>query len=172
MGALRDLANGVVDERVDRLTTCLEDLNSLLHEYMITGGLPSVVVRYEREQILGDPEYETYADALLGEWHRLGKNTSMLVGFGKRLVETTGSPVSWEGISNKSSLGSPNTARDYVDTLERLFAVSVMYGFDMTTRAPMFGKNKKIYFTDPFLLHMFRTWSGPHILVQHAVRIK
>lgn len=151
--ALYSLTGGRIDERLERLMPYLDILNRLLNDYMITGGLPRVVSRYTSSRTLRDPDYETYTDMLAGEWMRLDKNITMLKALGLRLVSSMGSPVSWTALAKKSEIGSPNTAQDYADTLERLFVSSVVYKYDMADRRPLLTKNKKIYFADPFFLH-------------------
>ena len=63
-----------------------KDLNNLLDEYMLTGGIPKIVSRYAQGSTLADPDYETYLHALTGEWSRIHRNTSLLNQLGRRLV--------------------------------------------------------------------------------------
>lgn len=160
--ALYGLTGGRIDGSLEALMPYLDVLNRLLHDYMVTGGLPRVVNSYINSKQLLDPDYGRYVDVLAGEWTRLGKDMTRLKTFGRRLATSLGSPVSWTGLANGSAMGSPNTAQDYADTLERLFAVYVAYRYDMDNRCPLVGKNKKVYFSDPFFLHVFRTMAGPH----------
>ena len=44
--ALHNLAGGRIDERLDALMPYLNNLNLLLDDYMVTGGLPCVVGHY------------------------------------------------------------------------------------------------------------------------------
>lgn len=167
--ALRSLASGRIDERLDVLMPYLNVLNRLLDDYMVTGGLPRVVSRYAGSRTLRDPDYETYTDMLAGEWTRLGKSMVLLKAFGMRLMASMGSPASWHQLAEKSGMGSPNTAQDYADTLEMLFVASVLYKYDAAHRHPLMTKNKKIYFTDPFFLHMFRTMTGPRDIAESSL---
>ena len=167
--ALRSLASGKIDERLDALMPHLNTLNLLLDDYMVTGGLPRVVSHHAGSKTLRDPDYETYTDMLAGEWTRLGKSMVLLKAFGMRLVASMGSPVAWAALAEKSGMGSPNTAQDYADTLEMLFMASVVYRYDTIHRHPLMTKNKKIYFTDPFFLHMFRTMTGPYGIAESSL---
>ena len=159
--ALLGLAEGRIDERLDRLMPYLDVLNGLLEDYMITGGLPRVVSRYVNSRTIKDPDYGRYVRVLAGEWTRIHKDMARLNALGQRLVTSLGTPVSWTGLAKKSSLGSHRTARDYADTLESLFTACVVYKYDMNHRRPLYNKCTKIYFVDPFFLHMFRTMTGP-----------
>ena len=158
---LQNLANHTIDEKIFKIDMYGRELNILLDEYMVTGGLPRVVGRYATNRNLQDPDYETYVDVLLGEWNRLGKDATLLGHFGRGLLTSLGTPVSWNGLANKTPLNSKNTAQAYADLLEQLFFASVIFKYDVSSGAPLLVKNKKIYFTDPFFLHMIQRWTRP-----------
>ena len=167
--AIWGLAGGAINGQVEELAMHRGELNGLLDDYMTTGGFPRVVAGHAASQTLRDPDYETYVGVVTGEWSRLGKDTASLKRFGGQLCTNLGSPVSWRGLAKGALAGSPNTAQDYADALERLFITSTIYMYDINKRAPLFSKNKKIYFTDPFFLHAFRTWSSSQMISESSI---
>ena len=89
---LRSMAENRIDDALHRLFMHQKDLNNLLDEYMVTGGIPKIVSKYAQSSTLADPDYETYLHVLTGEWSRIHKNTSLLNQLGRRLVLSNGEP--------------------------------------------------------------------------------
>ena len=157
---VRNLARGKIDERMSRLTLYDDDLNALLGEYMVTGGIPKIVDRYAQNNTLSEPDYAAYLGTLTGEWHKIRKNTALLRQFGRGLVSSMGSRISWSRLAKTSGLSGPDTASDYTDTLERLFMLSVIYGFNEEGGHPLINAEKKVYISDPYFFHMLRGWAA------------
>lgn len=167
---LRSMAENRIDDALHRLFMHQKDLNNLLDEYMVTGGIPKIVSKYAQSSTLADPDYETYLHVLTGEWSRIHKNTSLLNQLGRRLVLSMGNRISWSRLAKMAGLSGPGIAADYADTLERLFMLAVVYKFDERDGRMLASADKKIYFTDPYVFHMFRTWTGASAMLESSIK--
>ena len=167
---MRNMAENKIDDTLDQLFLRQNDLNNLLDEYMMTGGIPKIVSKYAQSNTLADPDYEVYLHVLIGEWGRIHKNTSLLNQFGRRLVLSMGSRISWNRLAKTAGLSGPGIAADYADTLERLFMLTVVYKFDEQDVRMLTTADKKIYFTDPYFFHMFRTWTGASDMLDSSIK--
>lgn len=166
---VRNLARGKIDERMSRLVLYYDDLNALLGEYMVTGGIPKIVDWYAQNNTLSEPDYAAYLDTLTGEWHKMRKNTVLLRRFGRGLVSSMGSSTSWSRLAKTSGLGGPDTASDYTDTLERFFMLATVYGFDEEGGHPLLNAEKKIYVSDPYFFHMLRKWTAEPAVQESSI---
>jgi predicted AAA+ superfamily ATPase len=54
-----------------------------------------------------------------------------------------------------AEIKSHKTVSAYVEDLENMFVFLVLYFMDFNKKIPDFNKNKKIYFFDPFIYHIF-----------------
>ena len=169
VATLRNLAQGKIDERLNRLILYHDDLNGLLDQYMITGGIPKIVSRYAQNNTLSEPDYASYLDTLTGEWNRIRKNTTLLKQFSRKLVLGMGSRISWRKLAKDSGLGGPDTACDYADTLERLFMLAIVYRFDPKDSYPLTNAEKKMYIVDPYFFHMLRAWTAAPTIQESSI---
>ena len=153
--------NQEIDDRVEKINAYQNELNDLLHEYMLTGGTPQVVNEKITTGIISESTYTNYLDGITGSWSELRKNEMLLRQFGGAIIKSQGSHISWSNLSKESALGSPNTAADYASTLHDLFALSIIHRYGTDNKIPMIQKDRKFYFHDPFFLHIFHGWIKP-----------
>lgn len=154
------LVNGEIDHTLERIHMYQHTLDDLLSKYMYSGGIPFVVNAQASAVPIRESVYSTYMDGIIGEWSRLGRDSNLLKRIGKEIVKSQGSHASWNNMAKSADVGSPKTVQDSVQTLSNLFVLLTIYGYNMDTKNPMFGRNKKIYFIDPFFFHMFNGWSA------------
>ena len=125
-------------------------LEELFKEYMITGGFPRSIRDKSSYQKVSMETARTYLDWLRGDWSRVGKSDRFMKEILSYLMRAEGTPVSWNSISNQTSINSPNTVRGYIETLEGIQSVLVLNFMTPDSKID-YKKNKKIHFTDPFL---------------------
>ena len=63
--------------------------------------------------------------------------------------------VSWYGLSRESGIASHATVQEYIEILERMYVLRSVPFIDLSTKLPMYRKNKKLYFQDPLIFHCF-----------------
>ncbi len=127
-----------------------ERLSELFHIYLSTGGFPAPIrERFERGNITY-ASYKVYLDWVRTDWLRARKSEHIMKEVIAYLLETTPTPISWNTVSKNTSITSPNTAREYIETLEQLMLAKIIY-WSTPHGKPDYRKNKKIFFIDPFI---------------------
>ncbi len=134
-------------------------LRSLLNIYLKTGGFPLAVRNHGKDGKVPPEIIKVYLDGVRGDWGRVGRSDGYMKEILAYLLRARGTPVSWNGISSETSVGSPNTVRTYVETLEGLFAALVLPHLSQDGRVG-FRKNRKVHFTDPMLYQVFSKYCG------------
>lgn len=153
-----NLANGIIDESLEELQTYLSDLNRLLADYMITGGIPRIVNEYANTHRIEEGSYTTYLDAILGDLNALNRDEKTFRQLIQNVILSIGLPNSWNSLKKNTDIGSHETIARYVDTLENMFILSVFYQYNHETKRAIFQKEKKINFHDPFYFHTLNGW--------------
>lgn len=153
------LANGEIDESVERIRMYQDTLDDLLWRYMYSGGIPLVINSQASAGLIPEDVYNVYMDSITGEWSRLYRNQDLLKRLGGEIVKSHGGPVSWNNMAQKADISSHKTVQDSVQTLSDLFIVLTLYEYNMNNKKPMFRRNKKIYFADPLFFHLFNGWT-------------
>lgn len=93
----------------------------------------------------------TYWKWLLGDAIKLGKQQSYLEEIIIQLATCLQTPLSFQTLAKKTSIGSHNTVQEYISILESCFALKQLHAIDLDTSAFRFKKDRKFYFTDPLL---------------------
>ncbi|MGC9174971.1 MAG: ATP-binding protein [Thermoprotei archaeon] len=140
-----------------KLIPYLNELNSALSRYLITGGF--LASAYKE----GDPlpsVYETYKDAMLSDLAKLGREERYFKEIMRAVIEKYASRVSENSIAKETSAGSHNTVASYLDLSEKLFLTRIVYRVEWGTGyKPLFRSNKKVYFTDPLLYRVMKLYA-------------
>ncbi len=105
--------------------------------------VPTPIHDYQRYHAVGFETERTFRNWLKGDWHRAGKNDPNLKEIIAYLFRATGTPVSWQSIASRTSIGSPNTVRSYIETLHDLEALTILNLIPPDGRVDH-KKNKKI----------------------------
>ncbi len=129
-------------------------LQELFQFYLETGGFPIPIREFFERGRVTYASIKAYLDWVRADWLRAGKSENTMKEVVSYILETAPTPVSWHSIAKSTSLSSPNTAREYVETLEQLMLAKVVHWADASGR-PDYRKNKKVVFTDPFLYRVF-----------------
>lgn len=133
----------------------LAQLRSLFKDYLLTGGFPAVINEYYDKNFISSNIYRIYLQWILGDMHKLGKSDFLTERIIQRLFASLTTPLSYYQIAKESSLSSHVTAFEYLDYLERLFALFRLDYFSLDQKRSDFKKNHKFYFYDQFILFTF-----------------
>lgn len=151
-GSLEVKQGGItrLERNVNANTIYTKRLKELFGEYMRTGGFPRSVLDSARYNKVTLETKRTYLDWLRGDWARVGRSDKYMKEIIAYLIRARGTPISWNSISSQTSVGSPNTVRSYVETLESIYSILVLNLIQPDSRI-LYRKNKKVHFTDPFI---------------------
>lgn len=153
--AFRRLLGKEIDDQIYQVGAHRDELDDLLREYMITGGIPKIVNEKIGTGSISENSYRDYLDSIVGQWSAFQKNESKLKQFCRAAIKSQGSHTSWNNLSKEADIGSADTASSYAYTLKDMFALSVIHRYGDDKRIPMIRGDKKLYFRDPYFLHVF-----------------
>lgn len=137
----------------------INELNSLLKIYCITGGFPKVINEYFQNKNIDDDIYDLYVSWIKGEIGKWKKDENKSIQIIRKIINSYVSPINWNTIKNATDLESHHTVSSYVEMFEKMFLLEFIYSFDSSSLIPVFRKNKKIYFVDPFIYAAMEKWS-------------
>jgi hypothetical protein len=136
-----------------------EKLSALFKTYLEVGGFPRGIQDHSRYGKVTPETSRTYLDWLRGDWSRAGRSDGFMKEILSYLIRAQGTPISWNSVSAQTSVNSPNTVRAYVETLEGMQAALVLNLIRPDSRIEH-RKNKKVHFTDPFIIHVLENYAG------------
>jgi uncharacterized protein len=122
-----------------------------LQAYFRSGGFPLAVSSAGKSGRPSKAVCSTYLKWILGDAKKLGKDTGKIEEILIQIYKTMQSPISFQTLAKKTSIGSPNTVIDYIRVLESSFCLRTLYAIDPNTGARKHKSDKKFYFTDPLI---------------------
>jgi len=128
--------------------------------YLLTGGYPLPMICFHQKQEIEESIFYTYLQVILGDLAKIGKREMYARELVHSLISKWFEPVNWDIISQLTTIGSHNTVAEYIETLELMYVLKVIYQVrNLGGRELSFRKRKKVYFCDPFTYHTLRAWS-------------
>ncbi|MHA1675367.1 MAG: ATP-binding protein [Promethearchaeota archaeon] len=140
----------------------------LFNDYLKTGGFPIPIQNYFKTKKIPTSTKKTYLDWIRGDLLQFKKNNSFMKEIFKYLLETRASPISWLSISKNTSINSPHTVNSYIETLEDLHLIKILYLISPEKQI-RYRKNKKIHFIDPFLVNILAEYTNSNVLEENKV---
>ena len=156
---LEQLLQGNMPNEFKELLLYSKELELLLQEYLITGGVPKAISKYVSHGSITEDVYNDYTNLVIRDILRWGGREAYLRQVLHQVIKTVASQVSWAEFAKETDLGSHNTVAVYMDILKDAFVVSIMYCLDKNSGRPLYRKNKKVHFLDPFIFHSLRAWA-------------
>lgn len=154
--AFHNLMGKQANSQLDFLLPFQKELEALLDEYLITGGLMTATNQLVSKGQIQNTTYEMYLQMFFGDLARLSREESTAKKILSGVLKTKNQPVGWAKLSRDNGVPSPVTSEQYVEILQSLFVISAYASFDQNTRMPKFRSNRKIAFINPFFFHAFR----------------
>ncbi|MCJ7740700.1 hypothetical protein MUP32_05325, partial [Candidatus Microgenomates bacterium] len=120
-------------------------------DYLFTGGFPNVINEYFSRGFISSETYETYITWIEGDIEKEGRSPDNAYRLLAQIHANLGSRVSYTELARNAVLSSQKTVQEYLEILRMMFVVfeTEFYSLDQKRADPK--KNKKIYFTDPFI---------------------
>lgn len=124
----------------------LDELNAVLYKYFLHGGFIKAINAYNKNGAMEEDLFAVYSAWIDGELARVKKSPETATNLMAGIAESLANEVSWSALSR--TVSHPTIA-EYVETLKDMFVA----GYLEKSRKAKAGapKNKKIYFSDPFL---------------------
>lgn len=134
---LNDKTYSKIEQYFQNFLICGGYLNAI-NELMTYGKIPQAI-------------FDVYEQWILSDFIRKGKDKKKLQDLLYTLTKRITSQLSYNEIARESSSLCTDTVIEYIDHLERLGVIKTLYAFDQNTLSGFPKKNKKFYFSDPFL---------------------
>lgn len=134
------------------------DLNRALRSYLLTGGFPRPVDEFLSDGQVDRDSYKVYQSSVLGGIFKRGKKESYLRDLVSRLLETQTSSVGWTALKRYTGIKDQETVEDYIRLLKDMFVLNLVHKADPNKKKANTAAYKKIYFSDPFILHAMNAW--------------
>lgn len=131
------------------------ELKILFNQYLISGGFPLTINEFLTNKDIPDYVYDIYLRWIIGDITRWGKQEKILNQIMSAIISKQGSQVSLDSLAKEAEVKSHKTISSYLEILENMFVLIVLYYLELNKKIPDFNKNKKVYFFDPFLFHLF-----------------
>lgn len=152
-----------------RLYPWLSELNRLLELYLTCGGFPlSVRPLLEHGRILENVK-RTYLSWIRGDLAKLRMNEIILKKVMKAVIDRASSTLTWNSVAKEFEIKSHKTVFNYIDLLERLFLMKILYYVEPSKGVLNYVKAKKIHLTDPFLYIVFSEWCFTRKPLENAI---
>jgi len=166
---LMELAKGNIPQQVQELALHSQVLSTLLDDYLLTGGIIQAISDYLLQGRIRPETFSTYVQVTLGDLTRWHKKEAYLAQLLRRIMETLTTQVSWQTLKRDTDIGHVNTVAEYVDVLQSSFVLCPIYPLDRSKKSPMYEKDKKIHFLDPFIFHALRGWVNQTPAYEEAI---
>ncbi len=142
----------LVSPQTKALNFNLPRLKSLFHDYLLTGGFPTVINEYYKNKFISSDIADIYISWIIGDLHKLGKNEKTADLIFKKLLLSMTTPLSYFEIAKQANLASFVTAFEYLDILNQIFVIFNVDHFEIAQKKTLPKKNRKYYFYDNFIL--------------------
>jgi hypothetical protein len=152
---INNLSIKEANERANEAKLFDSELKILFKQYLITGGFPLVINEFFSNGVIPDYVYELYLRWVIGDIVKWGKQEKILIQLLSSVLSKQSSPISWDSLAKESEIKSHKTVSSYVECLENMFVLLVLYFLELNKKIPDYNKNKKLYFSDPFIYHVF-----------------
>jgi uncharacterized protein len=136
-------------------------LIALFEKYLATGGFLTAINDVARSGGVKAETYQTYRDAIVGEFTRAGMRESFLREVVNWLASHLGKEFDFRDIAADTDIGSKDTARNYMDNLEASYVTTIVYRASSLSRpAPAFRGPKRVHPVDPLFWHLVNAWAS------------
>lgn len=146
----------LLEDPLTRSLDLLPKFKKLFSDYLLTGGFPVTINEYFSKGYIATETYEIFLAWIEGDLHKVGKSEESAYRILERLFTHLTTPVSLYRLSRESGLASHSTVEEYLEILEKMFLLFKTPFFSLGEKQVCFRKNRKIYFSDPFIFNCLR----------------
>jgi len=155
-----DVSVDLDGESLYRLSSSIPpgELSRSFENYLISGGYPLSVKSILNKGYVSRDAVDSLLSGIKGDLAKLNANESIAKRVVKGVISKVPSAISLSSLAREFELGSHRTVFKYLDLLEKLFIVNILYFIDPFTGSSSFLKNRKVHLTDPLLYRIFSEW--------------
>lgn len=140
-------------EMTRKLLPYFKEIEKWFGLYMEVGGYPDAIFDYISKGRTSDMIYDIHWNAFVSDVSKSGKSVEIATAIIYGLIESYSSKVNLSSIARIQGVKSHVTVREYIETFEDLFLSKSI--FPISGKKYVFRKERKVYFSDPFLYNLF-----------------
>lgn len=137
----------------------LDEINAKLYAYLKTGGYLKPTYEFLENNHVREETYEIYVKWILGDLSKLDRRESIFKSMVKGIIKNYCSKFSLLSFAKEMEIPSHVTVSEYLESLQSLLLVNNLYQVNLSKKLPIFRKERKCYFIDPFLYSVFKGYS-------------
>ena len=130
-----------------------EEIKRLFGDYTVTGGYPDAIFDYIKNGRVGENVFDTHWNAFVSDISKDGKSVEIATAVVYGILGSYSSKINLSAIARMQGIKSHVTVREYLEAFEDLFVARSV--FPVAGRRYVFRKDRKVYFSDPFLYNLF-----------------
>lgn len=143
----------VENVQVLALSYSLPKLKKLYYDFLITGGFPKTINEFYVLSRIENSTYETLLTWFENDLHKTGRSEVRAYELINNIIRTLTTPVSFTKLARDSAFASHFAVQEYIEILEKMFILFPINTFLIDQKKSDPKKNKKIYFSDPFIFN-------------------
>ncbi len=152
-----ELINGKLPKSAQNLIRLLPELDALLDEYLLTGGIMVAVNEYVENRRISSQIYEMYIRQLIGDMARMNREEKTAKLILAAMLKRIGSVYSWNSIKKDAGIPAQPTVDQYANILQTMFVLNIHYKIE-TDGTIKSASDKKVYVLNPFIFHALNSW--------------
>jgi len=156
-GEFMSLMSGNLTPSSDNLLRLVPELDILLDEYLLTGGIMIAVNEYVKNGRIPSQIYELYIRQIMGDLSRINREEKTAKRILAPLLKRIGSPISWNLIRREGDIPTQQTVDQYASILDNMFTLNIMYKIELDGTVKH-ASEKKVYILSPFIYHSLSSW--------------
>ncbi|MBD3203674.1 AAA family ATPase [Candidatus Woesearchaeota archaeon] len=143
-------------DKAKELAIELSGLNNALIKYQKTGGFLKPIYENIESNEISAQTYEIYLRWILGDLSKLNKSEKIFKSIIKGVIKIYSSSFSLNALAKEMNIPAHTTVSEYLDFLNTILLLNNLYQVNPNSKTPVFRKNKKAYFKDPFYYSVFK----------------
>ncbi len=147
-----------INEKIIQISPFVREIDSKFNIYLNAGGYIKAICEY-MDGGIKESTYRTYVSWILGDLSKMEKRESIFQGIIRGVTSKYTSSFSLNSFSKEMEIKSHVTVSEYLDTLQNLLLINNLYQIDLNKKVPLYRKDRKAYFLDPFMYSVFKGYS-------------
>src|SRR3989338_3701352 len=152
-----ELITGKIPKSAQNLIRLLPELDTLLDEYLITGGIMVAVNEYAEHKRINSQIYDMYIRQLIGDTARINREEKTAKLILAAMLKRIGSAYSWNSIKKDAGIPTQPTVDQYAGILQTMFVLNIYYKIEMNGVIKR-ASDKKVYVLNSFIFHALNSW--------------
>ncbi len=154
-----DLASSESAARwVRRLARVRAPLSTAFERYLLCGGFPIAAEALAKSGEVPPEVFRLHAASVGADLARFGLSERSAGQVAKRITDVLSTPVSWTTLVAGTDIRTHVTGKAYAEAFSAAFLIHEVPPFDLARKQPVWQRERKLYPTDPFILHSLRAW--------------